>query len=122
VIEIDVSADYRKNLTVRMTGILTKDIPEQNIFLFKDLVEMPAKLRFESVVFAVQEKMGFYLWWKGGDSKKSLILPLESRGAFNFEPLQFLHSPPWAEGMSFSTFGAMSTGKAFLLILDLGKQ
>ncbi len=108
-----------KNATVNISGILTKDVEWLDIFT---LVQLNCeKVRFESVVFSIQEKAGFYLWWQGRDLNKTLILPLESRGAFNFEAMQFLHSPPGTERMGLSSFG-VDKPKAFLLILDLGKQ
>ena len=119
---VDKSGDTGKNITLRVSGFITKSftIP-QTIFDFSELRLNPSKIRFESVVFAIQEKMGMYLWWKGKESNKTLILPLESRGAFNFEAMQYLHSPEDALGMSFTTFG-VDTPKAFLLIIDLGAQ
>jgi hypothetical protein len=119
-LSVEILGAGRKNITVQVWGILTKNLPVPRvIFTLEDIG--CSKFRFESVVFAVQEKSGFYLWWKGKDSNKSLILPLESRGAFNFEPVQCLHSPPDTVGIALTSFG-VDGPKAFRLILDLGAQ
>jgi hypothetical protein len=116
-----IQTDGQKNVTVHVTGILTKDIVLADILAFSNLSGRPAKLRLESVTFAIQEKAGLYLWWRGRDSNKTLILPLESRGWFDFEKIGCIQSPAETIGMSISSFG-VNAPKAFLLILDMGKQ
>lgn len=120
-VNVTIGNDGGKNVTVFVSGILTKDVTLLDLFKFSQLSGTFKGLRFESVTFAIQEKAGFYLWWKGQDSNKSLILPLESRGFFDFEKLGCLPSPTWATGVSLSSFG-VDKPKALLLIMDFGKQ
>ena len=105
---------------VRISGWLDKDIPFTKIFMFEDLNPVPKAIRIDSVVFAIQEKAGFNLWWVGEGGEKRLILPLESRGYFNFEGMQSLQSKH-AVGIAIESFGVTST-KTFLILLDTVKQ
>lgn len=119
-----VTYDGPKNTVVQVSGYLVKDIQSaEPILLLKDLAPVPKAIRLDSVVFAIQEKMGCVLWWKVGD-KMSLILPLESRGKLDFEGMQGLHSPQdGVEGIYMSTFKCTDKGGYyFTILLDLMKQ
>lgn len=116
--------DGPKNAVLQVSGFLVKDIvAAEPILLLKDLHPWPKALRLDSIVFAVQEKMGCVLWWKAKDELE-LILPVESRGKLDFEGMQGLHSPnEGTEGIYMSTFKCTDkAGYYFLLFLDLMKQ
>ena len=120
-IKLVIACDGPKNAVLQLTGKLTKDIPITDVFTLDQLTEpTPKAVRIESVTFAIQEKMGFLLYWKTLKGYE-LILPLESRGYFNFEPLQGYHSPKDLVGMAIESFGCAAP-KSFLLCLDLTKQ
>jgi hypothetical protein len=123
VTEISTSIEIEgaKNLTLHVVGNITKNVSLYDILKFADLRSPVIKLRLESVTFAIQEKAGFYLWWRGKGSEKSLILPLESRGWFDFEKVGCIMSPADATGIAISSFN-VTEPKAFRLILDMSKQ
>jgi hypothetical protein len=81
-------------------------------------------MRLDSVTFAIQEKMGFNLWWTGGATIKDwqLIMPLESRGFFDFEKVGGLHSPDGCYGIGLSVFKNTDPMMTFTMTLDLTKQ
>lgn len=120
-LRIEMNADGAKNTILHVSGILTEDLPQTDIVSFSMLAGNPKKLKIEAFVFAIQEKMGFYLWWRSGNDY-TLILPLESRGGLGFEGMQCLHSPAGAEAIAASSFNWAAPGKAFLLMLDITKQ
>ena len=115
--------DGGKNSVVTLSGSLREDIASPSLVLkFEDLAMKPKSVRIDAVVFAIQEKMGVVLWWEL-DKERELILPLESRGRFNFEEIQGLHSPKEGVlGISMSTFEWKAPVKHFLIMLDLTKQ
>lgn len=114
-------ADGTKNAIVNISGLLTAELPQTDIVVLRDLADQPKGLKIESFVFAIQEKMGFYLWWRKG-KETALILPLESRGGLSFEGMQCLHSPEGTEAIAMSSFGWAAPKKGFLLLLDMVKQ
>ncbi len=119
-ISVKVVGEGHKNCTLQVSGILFKEITNFQILKFADLSHDATGVKLESVLFAIQEKAGLFLNWTKG-KETSLILPLESRGVFNFEGMQCINSPEATDGISISAFG-VPTPKAFLLMLDMGKQ
>jgi hypothetical protein len=106
---------------VKISGYLDEDLPLTKVFMFEELSPIPKSIRIDSVIFAIQEKAGFNLWWVGGEEgEKRLILPLESRGFFNFEGMQSLQSHE-AKGIAIEAFNVTGT-KTFLILLDMVKQ
>ena len=92
-----------RNLTLQVTGILAPgDDLKGQLFSISDLARPEMKgLKIESVLFALQEKMGLLLWWDEGTS--DLILPLESRGFFSF--VYPIHCPKdWAGTVWWTAF------------------
>ncbi len=73
-----------RNLTFQASGRLAPaDALKGQLFSISDLARPEMKgLKIESVLFALQEKMGLLLWWD--EACEDLILPLESRGFFQF--------------------------------------
>jgi len=119
-INFEVNADGPKNAAIVMSGIFKKDFPISDVFLFSDLNPEPKAIRIEAIVFAIQEKMGFQLYWKTPRGYE-IIMPLESRGYFNFETMQGYHSPRDATGFAMSSFGC-DKEKSFCIFLDITKQ
>lgn len=118
----DIRLDGAKNVAVALSGTLFKDLAPTEFLLFNELSLSPRAVRIESVVFAIQEKMGFNLLWKMEGGQWRLILPLESRGRLDFEsPMQGIHSPEGAIGLGISSFLCVLE-KTFLVMLDLTKQ
>jgi hypothetical protein len=113
-----------KNCRISVSGLLNPGQYKSPhpIFLFKDLSGSPSGVRLDSIEFAVQEKMGFNLWWIMEDKTHEVVLPLESRGYFDFEKVDSWHSPPGAVGMALSAFKITEQGMSFLIMLDLVKQ
>ena len=120
---VEIVNDGQKNATVQVSGLLlppsaaVSSLHHVDLLQFADLNHTPSKIRVESITFAIQEKGGLYLWW----TNDILLMPLESRGFFDFEKIGCLSSPIGSKGISMTTFG-IDKPKAFLLILDLGKQ
>lgn len=120
MIDIDV-LERASNCFVKISGQLEEDIPLTKVFAFDKLSPVPRAMRIDGVVFVIQEKAGFNLWWVGGeDDEKRLILPLESRGYFNFEGMQSLQSKD-AKGIAIESFN-VAAPKTFLILLDMVKQ
>lgn len=121
---IDIDKIVRStNCLVKISGWLEEDMPLTKILMFEDLSPVPKAIRIDSVVYAIQEKAGFNLWWVEGEGpdEKRLILPLESRGYFNFEPMQSLQSKD-AIGIAIESFNVGTAPKTFLILLDMVKQ
>jgi hypothetical protein len=120
--EIRIGADGGKNCHVTITGQLdsapTSPVP---ILYFKDLQGSPTRLRLDGLQFAIQEKMGFNLWWilNGGSE---IIMPIESRGGFDFEKIKAVSSPDGALGLGLTAFKVTEKRMSFLIMLDLTKQ
>ena len=115
-----ISIDGHKNAVVSVTGMLYEDIEHTDILTLSNLSPTPRAIRIEGVTFAIQEKMGFQLYWRTLHGYE-LIMPIESRGFFNFDVMQGLHSPKDTIGLSVSSFGCKDL-KSFLILLDLTKQ
>jgi hypothetical protein len=117
-IVIDIRGGAR-NCRVTVSGFLYPDIPPTPLVLFANLEGKPKTVRLDGIIFAVQEKAGINLWWLGEDENR-LILPVESRGYFNFEGVMTLPSPEGAKGIQMTTF-KVDEPKSFLMMLDLVK-
>jgi hypothetical protein len=109
---------------VTISGQLSKDlvVPEPVLF-FRDL-NPPIPLRLDGVQFAIQEKMGINLWWIVSEAKPMglmLILPLESRGAFDFEKISPIRPPDKALGVAMTAFKVSEPKMNFLVMLDFTK-
>jgi hypothetical protein len=119
---IDIDKLLRQsNCLVKISGYLDEDIPLTRIFMFDELSPAPKSMRIDSVIFAIQEKAGFNLWWVEGEADENrLILPLESRGVFNFEGMGSLQGKH-AIGIAMESFNVASR-KTFTILLDMVKQ
>jgi hypothetical protein len=118
---VKILSNGANSLLVNVTGIIEKDMPLTEILRIAEISHSPRSLKFNSVTFALQEKLGVLLYWKLGE-KTELILPVESRGKLDFESVHSLHSP--REGLSaiaMSTFGC-NAPKAFTFTMDFTKQ
>lgn len=125
--EIEIGADGGKNCHVTITGQMDGNLSQPApILLFKDLAGSPLKLRLDGIQFAIQEKMGFNLWWimppEGEIPSFKLIMPIESRGGFDFEKIKPVSSPKEALGLALTAFKVTEKSMSFLIMLDLTKQ
>ncbi len=122
--DIKTVSDGDKSCLITLSGSISSLFKPQTVLVFSRLKGSPSRLRFDSVLFAIQEKMGFNLWWVNDEDVKKwkLIIPLESRGYFDFEKLGALHSPDDAMGIGLSAFKNTETQMTFLLMLDFTKQ
>jgi hypothetical protein len=113
--------DGNKNVTARVTGIVYTDQEPIELLDVSSLKGNPQGLRFDSVLFALQEKMGVLLWWGKGED---LILPLESRGNFRFDSP--INSPRrdsgWDGKIWYSVINTNGLGKHFMFLVDFDKQ
>jgi len=126
--DIEIGADGGKNCHVTIIGQLTENLPKPApILIFKDLNGAPKRLRLDGIQFAVQEKMGFNLWWIMPSENQipayRLIMPIESRGGFDFEKIKPVSSPLEALGLALTSFKVTEKdGMSYLIMLDLTKQ
>lgn len=123
-VNIEIPVNGNRNAVVKAYGVLSGDMPRQVLVDFADLAfqDRPTKkLKIESLTFAIQEKLGFKLWWRIGEDA-CLILPLESRGYLNWASVYSLHSPAGADGILIESFGWAEPEKVFLFELDMEKQ
>lgn len=119
---IEFPSDGRKNVIIKVSGFLMETLEWTDVLTFEKLAEAPKKLKVQSVIYMIQEKMGLYLWWRLGEKIYSPIFPLESRGKVDFDGMQGVNSPEGAVGISISSFNQIEVPKAFLLMLDMDKQ
>ncbi len=122
--DIRTVSDGEKSCLVTLSGSISPNFKPRSVLNFNDLKHAPRRMRLDSVTWAIQEKMGFNLWWITGIEVKNwkLILPLESRGYFDFEKTGSLHSVDEAVGIGLSSFKNTELMMGFLLTLDLTKQ
>jgi hypothetical protein len=118
---VKIQHDGMKNAVLQVSGSIDKDITEARpILKLNELSGSPKTLRIESLVFALQEKMGIILWWKDEEGMTP-ILPVEGKGGLDFSVMQGIHGPKTLEGIYITTFGVDKL-KYMLLTLDLTKQ
>lgn len=129
--DISIGADGGKNCHVTITGQLTESFSSPvPVLLFKELTPnpngTPLKLRLDGIQFAIQEKAGFNLWWimpaAGKIPSYRLIMPIESRGGFDFEKIKPLSSPHGALGIALTAFKVTEKFMSYMVMLDLTKQ
>jgi hypothetical protein len=120
--QIKIGPDGDKNCLVTISGQLSPKSKGGPILTFAETKGSPLAMRLDSLEFMIQEKMGFNLWWMMEDETKVLIMPIESRGYFDLEKMQSLHSPPGSIGISMTPFKITDPEMTFLIMLDLVKQ
>jgi hypothetical protein len=125
--DINIGADGGKNCHVTITGQLSENLSAPaSVLFFKDLSGAPLRLRLDGIQFAIQEKMGFNLWWIMPEDKGikafKLIMPIESRGGFDFEKIKPVSSPEGALGLALTSFKVSEKSMSYLIMLDLTKQ
>lgn len=125
--DIEIGADGEKNCHVTITGQQSENLSKPaTILVFKDLYKAPKKLRLDGLQFAIQEKSGFNLWWilppEGQIPSFKLIMPIESRGGFDFEKIKPISSPDGALGLALTSFKVTEKSMSYLIMLDLTKQ
>jgi hypothetical protein len=128
---IQTIKDGPKNVSVTVKGFCGGNFSPA---LILDITKLAAPtvgwkgLRLDSAVWAIQEKMGLYLWWGDkGDSESLLVLPMESRNAMRFD--EGIPSPRISDGWEgkvyLSNFKFATVGEkfaAFFVLLDFDKQ
>jgi hypothetical protein len=121
--EIKIGSDGGKSCIVTITGQLSTNLPKpEPILFFTQLSGAPRALRLDGVQFAIQEKMGFNLLWILTKDRTSLLLPMESRGGYDFEKIQPLSSPEDSIGIALTSFKVTEKNMSFFIILDMSKQ
>lgn len=112
-IKVHQTAGGNRNVAMEIGGFLEK-VHEGSPFALVKFEEVHLKLT--RVTFAIQEKGGILLWWD--EACEHLVLPLESRGGFNFDgrksPLNW-NGQIWAQAFK------IDEPKAFLIILEFDK-
>jgi hypothetical protein len=126
-VDIEIGADGGKNCHVTITGQQSENFSKPApILFFKDLSGSPERLRLDGLQFAIQEKSGFNLWWimpeEKGIPAYKLIMPIESRGGFDFEKIKPVSSPRGALGLALTSFKVTEKFMSYLIMLDLTKQ
>ena len=127
---IQTIKEGEKNFSVTVKGFVRDDfkrVPIIDVEKFKPPTSGWKGVRLDSVAWAIQEKMGMYLWWEDDDKETSLILPLESRNGMRYD--EGIPSPRIKDGWtkkiwlsSFNTHIAPAGLKSFFLLLDFDKQ
>ena len=125
--DIKIGADGDKNCHVTITGQLEEPLSKPALILsFKDLKGSPKAMRLDGIQFAIQEKMGFNLWWvmpsEGPIAAFRILMPIESRGGFDFEKIKPVSSPEGATGLALTSFKVTEKFMSYLIMLDLTKQ
>jgi hypothetical protein len=120
--EISIGSDGEKGCILTVTGQLSDDSRRvEPIFYFKDLKGHPLKVRLDSIQFAIREKMAFELYWLT-EAEHKILMPIESRGYFDFERVQPYHSPEGAIGIGLKAYRVTEEKMAFWMMLDMSKQ
>jgi hypothetical protein len=112
-IKIKETASGSRNVSVEISGILEKVHEDKPFRLVK--FETHA-LKLTRLMFAIQEKGGLLLWWD--EACEHLVLPLESRGGFNFDGRK---APDHWDGQIWATAFKIDEPKGFLIIMDFDK-
>lgn len=129
--EIQLIKDGAKNFSVMVKGWAQKDFNPIPIIDIEKLAKPTAGwkgVRLDSLTWAIQEKMGFHLWWEDGFKESDLILPLESRNSMRFD--EGIPSPRvgdgWKRKIWLSSFKCLTNdpelAKHFFILLDFDKQ
>jgi hypothetical protein len=120
--DVRIGSDGDKSCILTVTGQLSKEsVSVEPIFYFKDLTKSPRAIRLDSIQFALREKMAFDLYWLT-ETKHKILMPIESRGYFDFERVMPYHSPEGAIGIGFKAMRINEDNMSFWLMLDLSKQ
>jgi hypothetical protein len=118
-----------KNHSILVKGFVRSDFTSTEILDMSDAIKSSGLkgLRLDSAVWAIQEKMGLYLWWEKEHTEENLALVMESRNGMRFD--EGLPSPRvddgWKGKLYLSSFKHQTTGigpAAFVLLLDFDKQ
>lgn len=116
-----------KHVTAVISGWLTGD-SSISILDAATFNPRPKSLYLTEVTFSLQDKLGVQLLWgMEGEKEAELILPLESRGKFDFSGFRGLPSPKenWGQKIILRTFNfsqpPASERKALLIVLHLEK-
>ena len=119
--EVKIVTEGHTGVVVRVRGSLNEKAPLKvyNLIDFNKLNPVPKALKLDSVVFAIQEKMGVILWWRK-ERGSELMLPLESRGRLDWEAVQSLQSGPDVTGVDMTVFGVNEV-KQFVFVMDFTK-
>jgi hypothetical protein len=118
--DVKIGSDGLKYCSVTISGRVSPGDSFEPILTFAEIQGRPKAVRLDSIEFAIMEKMGFDLCWVTND-QPILIMPLESRGYFDFEKMQSIQSPPEAIGIGLQPFKCSDQGMGFLIMLDLVK-
>lgn len=121
-----------KNFSVLIKGMTTEDFPCVPIIDLKSFRPPTSGwkgIRLDSAAWAIQEKLGLYLWWESERKETNLILPLESRNFMRFDEgipsPRILESGGWGRRIFLSSFNTnippLGT-KSFFILLDFDKQ
>lgn len=120
--KVKIGSDGQKTCLVTISGQLSKAYPKpEPILFFAKLLHTPKGLRLDGVQFAIQEKMGFNLWWMMAEGDPELIMPMESRSGYNFETIQGMPSPEHSVGVGLSTFKVSEPLMSYMIMLDFTK-
>ena len=127
---IQIIKDGAKNVSILVKGVLEENLKMTPIIDLEKL-QMPSQgwkgLRLDSAVWAIQEKMGFHLWWDECCKEEHLVLPMESRNAMRFD--EGIPSPRVEAGWkgviylsSFRQDDPQGFRKWYFILLDFDKQ
>jgi hypothetical protein len=117
MLEVVQAGGSQRNVTLNVRGLLTKEMPMTPISV---KLEQVKGLKLASLVWAIQEKLGLYLWW----DEETILLPLESRNSMRFDV--GVPSPDgWNGTLYLSSYGftlpPAAVQKAFFLVLDFDR-
>jgi len=114
MLKVTKVAGGQRNITIHVSGMIHEELQPTPI----DIGDKGAKLA--SLVWLIQEKLGFHLMW----NLKDLLLPMESRNSVRFDsPLR----PPedWDGKMWIMSFNwgqpPVTESKAFFITLDFDR-
>jgi hypothetical protein len=121
---VKVNHSGTKHATVEISGFLTGNTA-MNLFSRNSLDPRPKSLRIDAITYSLQDKLGIYLCWgMPGEEEPHLIIPLESRGKFDFSATGGLKPPKDWDGMVIlQSFNfeqpPVSNRKAVLILLEM---
>ena len=127
---IQIIKEGEKNFSILVKGMVHADflaVPILDLAKVKPPREGWKGLRLDSAVWAIQEKLGLYLWWDKPDGEKTLALVMESRNGLRYD--EGILSPRKQDGWNgilyLSSFNCDSPAKgvkAYSVVLDFDKQ
>jgi hypothetical protein len=120
-LRVKIPQQGKKHAVIVASGYLDGDAAI-TLFSIMDLTPQPTSLYLTEAIWGLQGKLGVNLFWgMRGSKEEELLLPMESRGRFDFSAFRGLASPKdWDGNVILRSFGCEKRSH-LLFILHMEK-